>query len=236
MEKAVSCAKQEVEKSFFKNLPDRARIMSERIYVIGDKLTHPEEFGDTLGKLVAAVIECYKVKITYVKLGGQTSQRFIYPLGIVSKRNVWYVIAWAPSRNDYRTFRMDQVLDVIPYRDSIFPYPNGFSVAEHIGNSWGVYCDDPVQLVRLRFSPAVTNRIKKLSYHPSQKIVAEDPQGLIVEYEVCGFKELQSWVLQWGPEVEVLHPPELREQVRERARLVLKKYQRHTRRQSRVGT
>jgi len=187
MEKAISYAKQELEKAFFTNLPDRMRIISERIYVIGDKLTHPEEFGDTLGKLVAAVVESYKVRITYVKLNGQTSQRFIYPLGIVSKRSVWYVIAWAPSRNDYRTFRIDQVLEVIPYRDSTFPYPDGFSVAEFIGSSWGVFCDDPVQLVRLRFSPGVANRIKKLSYHPSQKIVAEDKLGLIVEYEVCGF-------------------------------------------------
>jgi len=225
LDKATTCAKNEIEKTFFKNANMKAELLSERIYVIGDTLSHPEEFGDTLGKLVRAVAESFKQKIAYAKVNGEVSERIIHPLGIVCKRNVWYVIAYAPERKDYRTFRVDQIISVVNHENSSFKYPKGFRITDHIGDSWGVYCDDPVRRVQLKFSRAVANRVKNLRYHHSQEIIEEGRDGsLIVEFEACGFKELQSWILQWGPEVEVLEPIDLREQVRERARQVVQLY------------
>ena len=225
LDKATTCAKNEIEKTFFKNANMKAELLSERIYVIGDTLSHPEEFGDTLGKLVRAVAESFKQKIAYAKVNGEVSERIIHPLGIVCKRNVWYVIAYAPERKDYRTFRVDQIISVVNHENSTFKYPKGFRITDHIGDSWGVYCDDPVRRVQLKFSRAVANRVKNLRYHHSQEIIEEGRDGsLIVEFEACGFKELQSWILQWGPEVEVLEPIDLREQVRERARQVVQLY------------
>jgi predicted DNA-binding transcriptional regulator YafY len=227
LDKATTCAKNEIEKTFFKNASTKVGLLSQRIYVIGDTLFHPEEFGDTLGKLVRAVIEGFEQKITYAKVNGEVSERIIRPLGMVCKRNVWYVIAYAPERKDYRTFRVDQIISIVNHENSTFKYPRGFSITKHIGASWGVYCDDPVRKVQLKFSRAVANRIKNLRYHHSQKIIEEGRDGsLIVEFEACGFKELQSWILQWGPEVEVLEPLDLREQVRERARQVVQLYDR----------
>jgi predicted DNA-binding transcriptional regulator YafY len=225
LDKATTCAKNEIEKTFFKNVGLKAGLFSERIYVIGDTLSHPEEFGDTLGKLVRAVIESFEQKITYAKMNGEVSERIIRPLGMVCKRNVWYVIAYAPERKGYRTFRVDQIISIVNHENSTFKYPQGFSITNHIGDSWGVFCDDPVRKVRLRFSRAVANRIKNLRYHHSQEIIEEGQDGsLIVEFQACGFKELQTWILQWGPEVEVLEPLDLREQVRERARQVVQLY------------
>ena len=225
LDKATTCAKNEIEKTFFKNANMKAELLSERIYVIGDTLSHSEEFGDTLGKLVRAVAESFKQKIAYAKVNGEVSERIIHPLGIVCKRNVWYVIAYAPERKDYRTFRVDQIISVVNHENSTFKYPKGFRITDHIGDSWGVYCDDPVRRVQLKFSRAVANRVKNLRYHHSQEIIEEGRDGsLIVEFEACGFKELQSWILQWGPEVEVLEPIDLREQVRERARQVVQLY------------
>jgi predicted DNA-binding transcriptional regulator YafY len=227
LDKATTCAKNEIEKTFFKNVGMKVGLLSERIYVIGDTLSQPEEFGDTLGKLVRAVIEGFEQKISYAKVNGEVSERIIRPVGIVCKRNVWYVIAYAPEHKDYRTFRVDQIISVVNRENNTFKYPKGFSITKHIGDSWGVYCDDPVRKVRLKFSRTVANRVKNLRYHHSQKIIGESRDGsLIVEFEACGFKELQTWILQWGPEVEVLEPLDLREQVRERARQVVKLYQR----------
>lgn len=234
LDKATTCAKNEIEKTFFKNAGMKAGLFSERIYVIGDTLAHPDEFGDTLGKLVRAVVESFEQKISYAKVNGEFSERIIRPVGMVCKRNVWYVIAFAPERNDYRTFRVDQIMSIVNHEHNTFKYPKDFNIIQHIGDSWGVYCDDPVNKVRLRFSRKVANRVKNLRYHHSQEIIEESRDGsLIVEFEACGFKELQTWILQWGPEVEVLEPLDLREQVQERARQVVKLYQRRGKRKSR---
>lgn len=227
LDKATTCAKNEIEKTFFKNAGLEAGLFSERIYVVGDTLSRPEEFGDTLGKLIRAVIEGFEQKICYAKVSGEVSERIIRPMGMVCKHNVWYVIAYAPERKDYRTFRVDQIMSIVNYENNTFKYPEDFNIIEHIGDSWGVYCDDPVRKVRLKFSRAVANRVKNLRYHHSQEIIEEGQDGtLIVEFEACGFKELRTWILQWGPEVEVLEPLDLREQVRERAWQVVRLYDR----------
>ncbi|HHV15164.1 MAG TPA: WYL domain-containing protein [Gelria sp.] len=227
LDKATTCAKNEIEKTFFKNAGLKAGLFSERIYVVGDTLSRPEEFGDTLGKLIRAVIEGFEQKICYAKVSGEVSERIIRPMGMVCKHNVWYVIAYAPERKDYRTFRVDQIMSIVNYENNTFKYPEDFNIIEHIGDSWGVYCDDPVRKVRLKFSRAVANRVKNLRYHHSQEIIEEGQDGtLIVEFEACGFKELRTWILQWGPEVEVLEPLDLREQVRERAWQVVRLYDR----------
>lgn len=227
LDKATTCAKNEIEKTFFKNAGLEAGLFSERIYVVGDTLSRPEEFGDTLGKLIRAVIEGFEQKICYAKVSGEISERIIRPVGMVCKHNVWYVIAYAPERKDYRTFRVDQIMSIVNYENNTFKYPEDFNIIEHIGDSWGVYCDDPVRKVRLKFSRAVANRVKNLRYHHSQEIIEEGQDGtLIVEFEACGFKELRTWILQWGPEVEVLEPLDLREQVRERAWQVVRLYDR----------
>ncbi len=227
LDKATTCAKNEIEKTFFKNAGLEAGLFSERIYVVGDTLSRPEEFGDTLGKLIRAVIEGFEQKICYAKVSGEVSERIIRPVGMVCKHNVWYVIAYAPERKDYRTFRVDQIMSIVNYENNTFKYPEDFNIIEHIGDSWGVYCDDPVRKVRLKFSRAVANRVKNLRYHHSQEIIEEGQDGtLIVEFEACGFKELRTWILQWGPEVEVLEPLDLREQVRERAWQVVRLYDR----------
>ncbi|MGI5912971.1 MAG: helix-turn-helix transcriptional regulator [Syntrophomonadaceae bacterium] len=224
LDKAVNCVKSEMEKAFFRDVPEKINILAERIHIVGDKLAHPEEFGDNLGKIVRALLNNYELIIDYIKVNGEVSERVVYPLGLVYKRSVWYMVAWDPGRDDFRTFRADQIINIGVNERKQFSYPEGFIISEYIGDSWGVFCDDPVQVIRLRFSPAVAYRVKKLLYHPSQKVIQEDREGLVVEFKVCGFKELLNWVLQWGPEVEVLTPEKLRQQVMERAQQVLELY------------
>ncbi len=225
LEGATQAAKREIERAFFKTIPNLSERLQERVYVLGDTLTNPRNFGDILGKIILAVAESYRLDIDYVNAAGVKSRRFLEPLGIVCKRSVWYLIAHDLRFREYRTFRVDQIQS--PYLRSIesFEYPEDFSLSDHIGYSWGVFANDPVQTVRLKFSPAVALRVKNICYHPSQKISEELADGsLILEYQICGLIELHSWILQWGTQVEVLQPKALRRQVKKSAREIYEKY------------
>ncbi|MEN6350958.1 MAG: WYL domain-containing protein [Syntrophomonas sp.] len=104
--------------------------------------------------------------------------------------------------------------------------PN-FSIREHISNSWGVFYDDDVQTVKLRFSPQVARRVMNLNYHPSQQLVERGKDGSVtLQFEVCGLRELRSWVLQWGDMVEVLEPAYLRDKILKDVRAIARKYKR----------
>jgi len=213
LDQMSNSAKKEFEKAFFINSPEEAAKINDRIHVVGDTLVSPKEMGNKFTKLVTAVINSYQIEITYFKLEGEISQRIIKPLGLVFKRGVWYVVAEDPNKEEYRTFRVDQILQA-SLTNIMFEYPEGFYLAEHIGSSWGVFTNDEVQKVRLKFSSAVATRVKSLRYHRSQEVIRELEDGsVIIGLEVCGLIELRGWLLQWGPQVEVLEPESLRQEM-----------------------
>jgi predicted DNA-binding transcriptional regulator YafY len=224
LDQMSNSAKKEFEKAFFKNSPGESAKINARIHVVGDTLFNPEEVGDKFTKLITAVINSYQIEIIYSKLDGEISQRVLKPLGLVYKRGVWYVVAEDPNKEEYRTFRVDQILRA-SLTNIMFEYPEGFSLAEHIGGSWGVFTNDEVQKVRLKFSSAVATRVKSLRYHRSQEVLQELPDGsVIIGLEVCGLIELKGWLLQWGPQVEVLEPESLRQEMLNTAQEIVDMY------------
>ena len=226
LDEATLGAKEQFEKSFFKNFPERSRTLKDRIYVIGDTLAHPQEFGNILGKLILAVGESYRVKLTYMTNDGEESARLIEPLGLLCKRNVWYLIARRQNNKEMRTYRVDQILHLNVRESEKFIYPPDFSIQSYLGCSWGVFNNDQIQTVKLKFSREVGHRVKNLRYHPSQKIFSEGEDGsVILEFETCGLVEMQSWILQWGTQVEVLEPLELRKAILQTARAIVRQYE-----------
>ncbi|HHW61429.1 MAG TPA: WYL domain-containing protein [Syntrophomonadaceae bacterium] len=221
----IEATRQELERAFFRNIPERSRRLQERVYVVGNTLADPRQFEDYLGLIIRALTEEFRIKIDYRNNQGEESRRLLEPVGLVYKRSVWYLIGRQPENSAFRTFRVDQIRGITPRERDIFEYPQDFDLREHIGSSWGVFCNDPVQRVRLHFSPRVAMRVKNLRYHHSQRLVAELEDGSVVmEFEVCGLIEMHSWILQWGNQVEVLEPMELREQIQKAARDILAVY------------
>lgn len=232
LDEATIGAKEQLEKAFFKGFPERSKLMKQRVYVLGDTLANPREFGNIIGKLIRAVGESFRIKMGYINNESEESERVLEPLGLVSKRNVWYLIARKQGSEDMRTYRVDQILFLTVRDSEKFIYPSDFSLAEHIGCSWGVFHNDQIETVKLKFSPNVAMRVKNLHYHPSQKIAEECSDGsVILEFEVCGLVEMQSWIMQWGAEVEVLEPLELREEISHTAQMIIEKYSYKKRRQ-----
>ncbi|NLW91007.1 MAG: WYL domain-containing protein [Syntrophomonadaceae bacterium] len=225
LDQATLCAKEQLEKAFFRRFPERTKLLNERVHVLGDTLADPLKFGDNLGKLIRAVLESFRVKMGYINMEGRKSERLLEPLGLVCKRNVWYVIGREVRSSENRTFRVDQIISLSVRDSDMFKYPADFTLSGYIGCSWGVFNNDQIEKVRLKFSPKVAFRVKNLQYHASQRIIEEAADGsVILEFEVCGLVEMQSWIIQWGSEVEVLEPIELRADILEIAQNIVDIY------------
>lgn len=221
LNEATACARAEMERSIFKGDYDQAARFKQRIYVLGDTLAEPSEFSNLLGKLILAVRDCLRIKITYINNEAHRKERRLEPLGLICKRSVWYLVATDLGLAEVRTFRIDQIIDLHINEMDPFAYPEDFDIQKHIGASWGVYCNDEITTVRLRFAPAVAQRVKNLNYHPSQQIIATGQDGSIVmQFRACGLIEMKSWILQWGRQVEVLEPESLRQQIMEEIRTI----------------
>lgn len=225
MDEPITVAQREIGKAYLKKQGKNNAIFRQRFYFVKDTLAEPRKAGSTFRTLIRAVLESHCVRLVYGKMTGEKLDRKVEPLGMLCKRGVWYLVARNPGTEDVRVYRVDQIEAAYPRETMKFQYPQGYTVESYLGESWGVYADDDVRRVALRFSPEVAPRVKNLRYHRSQRIVEEGLDGSVVlEFDVCGHVELVSWILQWGHQVTVLEPAELQARVREAALAIAEKY------------
>lgn len=65
-----------------------------------------------------------KVRTVYCDEQQQTTERVLWPLGIIGWTGRWTLLAWCEKRNDYRNFRFDR-FDAVECMDEMFtPLPN----------------------------------------------------------------------------------------------------------------
>ncbi len=101
---------------------ERADLLAERV-VVRD---NPEGFSsDYLSVLQRAITHRTPLAITYEALAdGSQTKRTIEPLALYSTHGNWVLIAWCRSRDDYRSFRVDQLRTICeeapPYADRHF--------------------------------------------------------------------------------------------------------------------
>jgi predicted DNA-binding transcriptional regulator YafY len=127
-----------------------------------------------------------------------------------------YLIGYDRLRNDIRTFKLERVqrAEVL---DESYAVPADFDPHAWLAGSWGIMAEEEVE-VALRFTPAVARRVKESHWHRSQEVEDEPDGGCIVRLRVGGIREIRSWILGWGADVEVLSPDSLRLEVADQSR------------------
>jgi proteasome accessory factor C len=148
-----------------------------------------------------------KLRITYQ--GGSraaASERTIRPYALVIASGSWYVIAFCESKNGVRSFRLDRVVAVADLQDA-YEIPATFSVDEHL-NDRKVLRVGQLPRLRVRYSPRVARWIAE------REGVKVDADGsLTLDHPLSDVQWGVRHVLQYGPDAEVLEPPEVREEI-----------------------
>jgi len=123
-----------------------------------------------------------------------------------------YLIGFDESRDAVRTFKLQRILDVSVTPETFEP-PDPRIVQESLGRSWGVITDQEEVEVVLRFDAAIASLVTETTWHPTEQ-VSREPDGTILwQARVPGTIEIRRWILSWGSQVEVVAPPELRDEV-----------------------
>ena len=208
------------------SLPDATlgEHMARAADVIRAKPLRPD-YIQTLETLTRAWADRRLVRISYWAADRPEAQERIiapYFLEVSRSEPAAYVMAHDQLRNAMRTFKLEriQTAELLPDH---YVIPEEFDVYKWLESSWGIINEDEVE-VRLRFSAAVGRRVRESVWHHSQKLTDLPDGGCLLTICVAGIKEIKSWVMSWGAEVEVLAPPELRAQVGDDSRRMLAHY------------
>lgn len=167
--------------------------------------------GGRVAQLREAMARCQELEITYWSAHrAATSERVIRPYGLVEHRGDWYVVAHDSRRDKPISFRVDRIREA-RLLDSEYEVPDDFDVADWSRDEDFVPSpgDTVAEVVfegrAARYAREQLPR-RDLSDLPGDRVLAR----VRVASEVW----FLSWLLPFGPEAEVIGPPELRDSVR----------------------
>ncbi len=111
----------------------------------------------------------------------------------------------------YALFRIKQAR----LRNEIFTRPDGFAVETYIDPSFGVFVSEGAVDIAVRFDGEAATKIPERRWHSDQNVERLPGGSIIVRFRTNQQSQVLFWVSQWGPNAEILEPPELRERARE---------------------
>lgn len=190
----------------------RRRTNALRSAILPMQRIGPTVDAGVLATLAAACRDQLQVGFTYRDIRGQSTVRTVEPQGLVHTGSRWYLVAWDPARNDWRTFRIDRV-DGAPTTGAHFApraAPAGDLRAYVSGSLAGVANTEQARVVLHRPHAEMARIIP-----PSAAVLEpiDDTRCLML----CGAHPAESlvyWLLALDVDFDVLEPPALKERLR----------------------
>lgn len=171
------------------------------------------EYVEALEALTHGWATGRKVRLRYRSYSkDETTERTIAPY-FIEPSGIGYachVIGFDELRGELRTFKVERIHEAHLTNDH-FQVPDDFDPQRLLASAWGVIWRDAgaVEVV-LRFSPSVVRRVKESVWHFSQRLEELPDGSCLFTVWVGSTMEMKPWIRQWGADVAVVAPTELR--------------------------
>ncbi len=151
--------------------------------------------------LRSAIFQGKVVDFTYHGGKGQSERRSAEPLKLVFKNREWYLYAFCRTRQDYRLFKLHRMRKLqISEVDFVRATP------ERVMGDVNPYSDETVEL-SLAFPNYMAHRV----YENFEDVAEREDGNYVVHVALPNNESLYRFLLSFGDGVEVLAPPQVRE-------------------------
>ncbi|MEA2031125.1 MAG: YafY family protein [candidate division Zixibacteria bacterium] len=184
--------------------------------------TGDDKIENFFGIVEEAISQWRCLRMTYESINSGTMERIVEPYFMIFRGRAFYFVAYCRLRKEFRTFRVDRVVDMEMIEEK-FKHRGNVNPETYFEGSWEIYSGEPVEVV-VRFVGAAS-RVVLTSTHHTDEIVEKTDEGKVIYRVVTrGLEEIQRWLLGFGGEVEVLEPLELRDSIRQIGADILRMY------------
>jgi len=173
---------------------------------------------------VSAVLSRRRLLISYYTRSKRSeSERVLSPQRLLHYRNTWYLDAWCHASEGLRRFALDAVRSAKVLDEPARELPMT-AVEEALDQGYGIFGGARLRWAMLHFSAEAAQWVAQEEWHPQQQLKPQADGSLRMRIPYSESTELVMDVLRHGPNVRVLSPPELVDEVRTRLEQTLQAY------------
>lgn len=178
--------------------------------------------------LLSSIRNKEQIEIVYQKFWKKHPEnRILEPYLLKEFRRRWYVFAYDVASKDFRIFGLDRIQNIYA-NQSKFQHPQNIDPKDFFRDVFGIIGsseDFVAQEIILAFRksqddsedlPNQGEYIKSMPLHPSQEIIKDSPEEIIVKLFLKPNWEFMMEILYYGEYIEVLQPKTLRNKIKKR--------------------
>jgi hypothetical protein len=166
--------------------------------------------------IVNAMRDRKAVELTYKSFWREEESTFtVHPHCLKLFRQRWYMLARSENYDALRIYALDErMLSVTPLKKAL-KIPAKFNAEEYFSRYFGVIIDNRKPLpVELRVVADQVKYFESLPLHHTQELVESNQEFSVFRYLLVPTFDFRQEILSHGPDVEVLEPEELRDEIK----------------------
>ena len=154
---------------------------------------------------------------------GEDSTRKVSPQRLIHYRDNWYLDAWCHQKKALRSFAVELVRNA-RVASTVAKEISEPKLHDHFASSYGIFAGQPIGTARLLFTAHRAQWVADELWHPDQVGIYLPDGRYQLDIPYSDTRELVMDILKHGPDVEVISPPALREEVRTKLAATLEQY------------
>ncbi len=171
--------------------------------------------GVVFQKVTKALLESRVLEFSYTSpRDQQTIQRTVEPHHLQHYMGSWTMIGFCRLRKDWRKFMLSRMTE-LTLSSELFKSQPKSAWQNQLEGGFGIFQGGELTPVKLRFNPFRAAWIREQIWHPQQTITELADGSLDMSFPVYKFHEVKMKILQFGGDVKVLEPLELRDEISE---------------------
>ena len=204
----------------------RAWLGKVRLLPASQPLLKPATARNVLAGAYLGVLRGTVLNATYRQRGADKAKTYdIEPLAIIVRGSVTYLAAVFPWAKDVKLMALHRFSAVRQTEQKIRP-PHNFDLDQFIESGALGFGDATVQAVHVRFYDGAGAHLEETPVQADQILKSRDDGEIDLLVTMPVTEQLKWWLLGFGDRAEVLAPTALREELRERLAVAVKRYNR----------
>ena len=173
-------------------------------------------------KLFEAIVAKKVLNVRYAKFGQEPVDREIHPYLLKQYNNRWFLIGMEPKVKNFipiMVLPLDRIQDVEELDSIVYQEYDGLDINDYFKDVVGVSVDvkGKKERIVLKLYSSAINYVLTKPIHHSQRIIETADNYYLIELKLIPNYELETIILGYANECEVISPLYLRERIRNRA-------------------